>query len=123
MYNSLKLILITFILAFLVYVIFNLKKGKLGVKAALTWIVMSLTIVISIIFVDEWTKFAQAIGVKTFSNLMFFFGFIYLIFVCFNLMRTNIKQEKNIRKMTQKIAVLEQKIDKKVKSGRNKKSN
>ena len=104
--NILKAFIIICILIFFIYVIKNVKNNKLNIQNALIWIGLSIGIIISVIFVDSLDEIAELIGVKTVSNLLFFIGFIFMIFVCFNTTKIISTQNKKIITLTQELALL-----------------
>ena len=104
--NTLKIIIIICMLIFLVYVINNVKHNKLNIQNALIWIVLSIGIILTAIFINQLHFIANFIGVETVSNLLFFIGFIFIIYVCFNVTKTISMQNKKIITLTQELAIL-----------------
>lgn len=107
--NILKIIVSISILIFLFYVLRNVKRNKLDIKNALIWIVMSTLIIICIFQIENLQKIAHFIGIEKASNMIFFMGFIFLIFVCFNLTKIVSVQNRKIVQLTQELAILEKK--------------
>ena len=110
---SLKFILSIFILLFLVYVVVNVKKEKISIRHAILWIFISIVAIICIFQIENLSIVADWIGVQTTSNLIFFLGFLFLIFVTFSLTKTVTTQEEKIAKLTQEVALLRGKNGKK----------
>lgn len=104
--NILKIFIIVCILIFLFYVIKSVKDNKLNIKNALIWMAMTIGIIVCTLLVDSLEELSKFIGVKTFSNLIFFFGFIFFIYVCFNITKTISIQNKKIINLTQELAIL-----------------
>ncbi len=109
--NSLKIFLLISILIFIIHVIQNVKTNHLSVRNCIIWLIMSLAIIISIFQIDNLGKVADFLGIKTVSNLLFFLGFIFLIFVSFDISRTQSLQNKKIIKLTQELALLRKEIE------------
>ena len=109
--SILKMFIIVCIILFLIYVIKNVKNNNLNIQNSLIWIVMSIGVIICTIFENLLKEIPAAIGVETFSNLIFFIGFIFLIYTCFNITKTISKQNKKIICLTQELALLRKKID------------
>ena len=116
MKSSLKVFIIVFILIFLIYVFKNIKKGKLNIQNGLIWIAMSICIILCVIFIIPMKKIAIFIGAETLSNIIFFLGFIFLIFVSFNTTKTISINNKKIINLTQELAILKKDINDKNKS-------
>lgn len=110
---SLKVILSLSIVLFLGYVFKNIKDKKVSIKHALIWIIMGVVAIICIFQIENLSHLADLLGVKTTSNLIFFLGFIFLLFVAFSLTRTSAAHSEKIRKLTQELALLKQKEKKK----------
>lgn len=104
--NILKAVIIACILIFLIYVIKNVKNNKLNIQNALIWIVLSIGIILSVIFIDSLTNLVKIFGIKTVSNLLFFMGFVFMIFICFNTTKIISTQNKKIITLTQELALL-----------------
>lgn len=109
--SILKAIIIICILIFLIYVIKNVKHNKLNIKNALIWIALSLGIIITVIFVEQLHYVVKLIGIETVSNLLFFIGFIFIIYVCFNVTKTISMQNKKIITLTQELAILRKEFE------------
>ena len=109
--NTLKIFIITFILLFLFYVIKNVKNNKLNIQNALIWLIMSIGIIICIFQIDNLEKLSKLIGAKTLSNIIFFLGFIFLLYVCFNITKTISTHNKKIINLTQELAILRKEIE------------
>ncbi len=109
--NSLKIFLIISILIFIIHVIQNVKTNHLSVRNCIIWLIMSLAIIISVFQIDTLAKIADFLGIKTVANLFFFLGFIFLIFVSFDVLRTQSLQNKKIIKLTQELALLRKEIE------------
>lgn len=109
--NSLKLFLTISMLIFLVHVISNVRKNKLSVRNSIIWLVMSIAIIICIYQINNLEVIAKIIGIKTVSNLLFFLGFIFLIFVSFDITRIISVQNKKIITLTQELSILRKEIE------------
>ena len=109
--NTLKIFIVAFILIFLFYVVKNVEDNKLNIQNALIWMVMSIGIIISTFQIENLEKLSKLIGAKTLSNIIFFLGFIFLIYVCFNITKIISTQNKKIINLTQELAILRKEIE------------
>lgn len=100
------------ILIFLIYVLENIKNNKLNIKNALIWIILSFGIIICIFQIDNLEILAKLLGIETVSNMLFFFGFLFLLFVCFNITKIISTQNKKIIILTQELALLRKEVTK-----------
>lgn len=104
--SSLKIFLVISILIFLIHVINNVRKNKLSVRNSIIWLIMGIVIIICVFQINNLEYIAKLVGIKTVSNLLFFLGFIFLIFVTFDITRTISVQNKKIITLTQELAIL-----------------
>ena len=109
--NTLKIFLIISILIFVIHVINNVKKNKLSVRNSIVWLLMSVAIIISVFHVKTLTTLANFLGIKTLSNLFFFLGFIFLIFVVFDITKIISMQNKKIITLTQELGILRKELE------------
>ena len=109
--NTLKIFLIISILIFVVHVLNNVKKNKLSVRNSIVWLLMSVAIIISVFYVKSLTILAHFLGIKTLSNLFFFLGFIFLIFVVFDITKIISMQNKKIITLTQELGILRKELE------------
>ena len=109
--NALKIFLIISILIFVVHVINNVKKNKLSVRNSIVWLLMSVAIIISVFHIKSLTVIANFLGIKTLSNLFFFLGFIFLIFVVFDITKIISMQNKKIITLTQELGILRKELE------------
>jgi len=110
--NNLAILIIFSIIVFLFHVFKQIKKNQLNIKNALIWMLMSVCIIICIFQIDNITSLAKLVGIEKASNMIFFLGFIFLIFTTFNLTKTVSVQNRKIVKLTQELALLRKEIEK-----------
>ena len=109
--NTLKIFLIISIIIFMLHVLNNVKKNKLSVRNSIVWLLMGVAVIISVFQVENLTVLSHLLGIKTLSNLIFFLGFIFLIFVVFDLTRIVSMQNKKIITLTQELGILKKEIE------------
>ena len=111
MSSELKIFLTLSILIFFAYVIINVKNNKLSVRNSIIWLIMCIAIIICIYTIPLLAVISHLIGIETVSNFLFFLGFIFLIYVCYDLSKTISMQNKKITTLTQELALLKKEID------------
>lgn len=122
--KKLEILIIISALVFFIYVLKNIKNKKLTVQNAIIWMVLAIGIVILALGSNFFEKMAQILGIQNLSNLSFFVGFLFLIFVCFNITKTLSVQNKKIISLTQELALLKSEGEKhETKQKRNAKNN
>lgn len=110
--KKLIILVILSVLIFLFHVLKNIKHQKLNIENALIWILLSIGIIIGVLNLDILESLAHFLGIETLSNMTFFVGFIFLIFVIFNITRIISIQNKKIINLTQEIALLKKEVNK-----------
>lgn len=89
-----------------IYVIYNVKKGYLSTKHSLLWVCICFTLCLFALIHQELLKVATFFGIETVSNMLFFFALILILLITFNLTKHISKQNKEIIKLTQELALL-----------------
>ncbi len=110
--SSLKIFSTVVIAFFLLYVLRNVQKKQLSVRNSIIWLLMGVAIIFCLFQMPLLRKIADLIGIETISNLIFFLGFIFLIFVCFDIMKILSTQNKKIINLTQELALLKKEVEK-----------
>ena len=109
---KLKIILISIMIIFLIYVFKSIKDNKISVKYAIIWIIADIAIIFCVLLIAPLLKFSNLIGIKNVSNLMFFLGFVFLLILCFNFSKHISLQNKKIINLTQELGILKNKLKK-----------
>jgi hypothetical protein len=108
---KLSLVIILFAAIFTANVINMIRKEKLGLKYALSWLVMALFISVTAIVPDVIVVISRIIGVATPINAVFFMGFVFSLIIIFTLTVSLSRASSKITKLTQEVALLEKKIE------------
>lgn len=123
MSKKLMILIILSAILFLIYVIKSIRHQELTVKNSLIWIVLSISIIIVALWSDFFEKMANMFGIEKLSNMFFYLGFLFFIFLCFNITKIISVQNKRIINLTQELALLKNEVDKNVsENGRNHKN-
>lgn len=110
MTSTLAILLIISMIIFFIYVLYQIKKNNLTVKNGLIWLVMAVAIVICVFSIEHIKFLAKIAGIEKASNMIFFLGFIFLIYTCFNLSQTVSIQNRKIVVLTQELALFRKEI-------------
>lgn len=111
---EIKLRIIIILGCFIVFFIFlnMLRKNKIETKYSLVWMGSIFVVVIFSLFPRIIVYFSNFLGVETPINAIFFTGILILSAIVFSLTVAQSRNSTKIKKMIQKIALLEKKIDK-----------
>ncbi len=105
---SINLIIFLIIISFIfgLYILGNIFQRKIAISYSLMW----FSYIILMLFVLALPYFTQKIshflGFEVTSNMIFFFGFMLLLFIAFLLTRIISKQKMQITSLTQEVAIL-----------------
>lgn len=106
---SVKLQIILFLIWFLIFfaLLRILKSKRADIKYILPWLGLDLILVFFTAFPRVLVWLANLFGIVIPSNMLFFFGMIFLTIISFSMSLTISKQNDQIRILSQKIALNE----------------
>ena len=108
--KNLIILVVLSALLFLVYVLRNIKYQKLTIRNGIIWLVLILGIIIVVFCYSFFFFFSNALGIENLSSMSFYIGFLFLIFVCFNITKTISVQNQKIIKLTQELGILKNEV-------------
>lgn len=91
-----------------IIIIISIIRNRLSIKNSIAWLLLPIAFVIVAIFPDPLQSFAHWLGFETLSNFIFLVIIALLILICFFLTISNSKQQDQITKLNQEIAILKQ---------------
>ena len=106
-----QIIIAVLLLVVLLVIINSVKKHTLDFRHALSWIVSDLILLFLDIFPGIIAWFAELCGVALPINMMFFFGTVLCYVMIYGLSITISHLTEKVKKLTQEVALLEEKID------------
>lgn len=105
-------IIIAVALVFAIFLILNMvRKNKIDLRYALVWLAMLTLVLVLDAFPNVMGMAADFIGIDLPVNMLFFFGFCFLIVIVFSLSMTLSKMSYRVKKLTQELALLEEKLE------------
>lgn len=107
-----QIIIAVLLLCVLLVILNSVKKHKLDFRHAISWIVSDLLLLILDVFpgIIEWL--AKICGVELPINMIFFFGIVLCFILIYGLSVTISILLEKVKKLTQEMALLEEKIKK-----------
>lgn len=104
---SVRLTVSLYILVFLlfIYLVYKIRSKKVDIRYILPWLVLDLILFLAVAFPDVVKGICNLLGIQTPSNMVFFFGIIFLLFIVFSLTITVSKLNCEIKELTQRIAL------------------
>jgi hypothetical protein len=103
----LKIFLFAIWILLLVFLFVKLKSKKADIRYVLPWIFLDAAMMVITAFPQILTYFCALFGIETPSNMLFFFGLIFLAMIVFSLTLTISTQNDKIRDLTQRLALYE----------------
>lgn len=100
-------------LIILIYMINIVIKGRFSIVESFFWVCGAIAILILSIFPKLIIILANLIGIEYAPSLLFMLCSIYLLFISFRCSRRICEQQEKIIDLAQRIAILEEKINRK----------
>ncbi|MBQ6409794.1 DUF2304 domain-containing protein [Candidatus Saccharibacteria bacterium] len=91
-----------------IIIIVSIIRSRLSIRNSIAWLLLPVIFIIIAIFPDPLQSFANWLGFETLSNFIFLVVIALLILICFFLTLSNSKQQEQITKLNQEIAILKQ---------------
>lgn len=107
----LSIVIIVFALLFLLFTVYQIKRGKLLLRYSLMWMLLSILILIAAIFPQPILSLANLIGFNVGSNFIFSVAIFFLLVLCMTQSRAISQQVIKNKTAIQQIALLEKRID------------
>ena len=102
-----RIIITVFLILGIIYLVNKIRKRELELKYAITWLLLSVAILIIVIVPGLLDALTVALGIYSAMNMVFFLGFVFCIVVIFSLTVALSRQSERIRELAQRIALLE----------------
>ena len=100
-----KCVIIVVLILGLLKILGLIKKNKLELKYALSWLFLELGIFIIKLIPNLLNVISKALGIYNEINMLFFLGFVFIILVIFSLTMSLSRNSERVRKMAQEIAL------------------
>ena len=100
-----KCVIIIVVILGLLKILGLIKKNKLELKYALSWLFLELGILIITLVPNLLNVISKALGIYNEINMLFFLGFVFIILVIFSLTMSLSRNSERVRKMAQEIAL------------------
>lgn len=111
MTTKIQVIIGVFLVIALILIVNMIKKRRLELKYALSWLAAIILVLIFDIFPILLTKVSALLGIWAPVNMIFFLGFCFSLVIIFILTVTLSRMSERVRKLSQAIALNEEKIE------------
>lgn len=100
-----KCVIIVVLILVLLKILGLIKRNKLELKYALSWLFLELGILIITLIPNLLNVISKVLGIYNEINMLFFLGFVFIILVIFSLTMSLSRNSERVRKMAQEIAL------------------
>ena len=100
-----KCVIIVVLILGLLKILGLIKRNKLELKYALSWLFLELGILIITLIPNLLNVISKVLGIYKEINMLFFLGFVFIILVIFSLTMSLSRNSERVRKMAQEIAL------------------
>ncbi len=105
--RQLQIFLIVIFIGLLIWILREVKKNRLELRYTLSWLFLDIALLILSIFPQLLTKIARMLGIYSPVNMIFFMGFVFSLIIIYTLTVAISKMSREIKRITQKIALME----------------
>ncbi len=105
----LKIFLFIVWICIFIFLFSKLRSKKADIRYILPWLLLDGGMMIITAFPGILTFFCRLFGIETPSNMLFFFGLVFLAMIVFSITLVISRQNSQIRDLTQRLALYEDK--------------
>lgn len=109
---KLQIIIGAIIILALIYIAHTIKKNAIDIKYALIWFAVGIILLVFDIFPGLLEMVTKIMGIELPVNMLFFMGFCLAILIIFMLSVYISKLMDQVKRLTQEIALINEKINK-----------
>lgn len=96
----------------LIAIINMIRRRRLELKYALSWLIAIVFVLVLDCFPSLLTQISRMLGIWAPVNMIFFLGFCFSLLIIFTLTVTLSRMSERVRKLSQTVALNEEKIEK-----------
>jgi hypothetical protein len=108
---KLQIIIAIVVLIGIVYLVSLIRKNRLELKYALSWLIVAVLVLIIDCFPILMEKLAKLLGIASPVNMMFFIGFLFSLVIILTLTVAISITASSVKRLVQKISLLEKRIE------------
>ncbi len=105
-----QIIIAVIVLFGLMYLINLIRKNRLELKYALSWITVSILILILDCFPVIMNSLSELLGIASPVNMLFLFGFLFMAIIILTLTVALSIASSSVKRLTQKAALLDKRV-------------
>ena len=95
-----------------IVIIISLRKNSMSIKNSLSWLLLPLVFLLIAVFPGPIEAISNALGFEVLSNFIFLIIIGLLVIICFFQTLTLSREQKQIIKLSQELAIIKKKLKK-----------
>lgn len=107
----LSIVVVAIALLFLLFTVYQIKRGKLLLRYSLMWMLLSVTILLVAFFPQPVFCLSQLLGFSVSSNFIFSVAIFFLLVICLTQSRAVSQQVIKNKRVVQRTALLEKRLE------------
>lgn len=107
---KIQILIATIVVIGLIYIVNLVRKNKLDLKYALSWIVVAVLVLILDLVPDCMEILSDFLGIADPVNMIFFFGFGFALIIILTLTVGISITSQSVKRLNQKVGMLDKKI-------------
>lgn len=109
----LQIIIGIIIFLLLLFIINMVRNKKVDLRYALSWMFLAVILLLLDVFPQIVYIIAELVGIETPSNMVFFFGFLFVVILVYSLTVSVSRLSIKTKRLTQEIALLRKELERK----------
>ena len=105
-----RIFLVILFVLVLLWLFRQVKKKKLDLRYTLSWLLLGIVLLLFALFPGLLMALSRFLGIYSPVNMIFFLGFCFSLLIIYTLTEAVSRQSDEIRKLTQALALLKDKI-------------
>lgn len=104
-----RIVALLIFLIMLCFFMHQIRRRRLDLRYSLSWILVNLVLIILVVFPQVLINLSRMLGIYSPVNMIFFCGFLFSLIIIYNLTTAISKMADEIKRLSQKIALMESK--------------
>ena len=108
---KIQIIVAVLVVLALLFIANMVRKETLDIRFALSWLTVGGVVLVLDLFPGIMNYLVHLLGIELPVNMMFFFGFCFTLLLLFSLTVKVSRQAEQLKRLTQEIALLEERME------------
>ncbi len=103
-----RLVALIIFITLLFFFMHQVRSRRLDLRYSLSWILINLSLIILVVFPGLLIRISRILGIYSPVNMIFFCGFLFSLIIIYSLTKAVSKMSEEIKRLSQKIALMDQ---------------